>query len=280
MPYRSFRNYLLFGLCASLIVSGIGVLVSLDASLRSVGFFNNPNQLAYFSLLGISSLLVLLRFRIPLKPLVILSLLAGVLGIFAGASLAAMAGLLLVAIGYMMKNISPRRLIATLGWGAIIVVIFAITDLPFVSKVYENVSSRLLVAENKFSGMAAERNYDRILAFPEYTLFGAGEGHLERFYPYSSLEIHSSFGNLLFCYGIIGLGLFLALLYRVLRRAPLSIWLVISGPLLYSLTHMGLRTTMFWILIAVIWSEYRLERKEKSITMENTKRLKQSVIVS
>lgn len=112
------------------------------------------------------------------------------------------------------------------------------------------------MAEGKFDSIGEERNYDRILAFPEYTLVGAGEGHLDRFYPYDKNEIHSSLGNLLFAYGVPGIALFMALLYSVLRSSPPPIWFVVSGPIVYSLTHMGLRTTLFWIFLAIVWSEY------------------------
>ncbi|RAR59102.1 hypothetical protein BCL93_110135 [Onishia taeanensis] len=250
------KIYIEWGICLGLITSGVGVILSLGVEGRAVGFFNNPNQLAFFSLLGISSLLVLARMRLLVKPLIILAVLSGILGIFAAASLAAIAGFFLVVVGYLLANLQPKQLFRFSVILSLLFMTSLLVDDKAVTRISENIYSRSVVAEGKFDSIGEERNYDRILAFPEYTLVGAGEGHLDRFYPYDKNEIHSSLGNLLFAYGVPGIALFMALLYSVLRSSPPPIWFVVSGPIVYSLTHMGLRTTLFWIFLAIVWSEY------------------------
>lgn len=243
-----------------LMVSGVGVFLSLSEGGRVTGFFNNPNQLAFYSLLGVCSMLMLDRMSFNIKPLTIMALVSGVAGIFAASSLAAIAGFLLVVLGCLIANLHPKKLFRFM---VLIVLFFAAASLfddKILSGILENVYDRSLVAGEKFDSIGKERNYDRIFAFPEYVFLGAGEGHLERFYPYDKLEIHSSFGNLLFAYGIPGIGLFLLLVFSLLRNAPLPVWLVVSGPMVYSLTHMGLRTTLFWIFLAIVWSEYGQEK--------------------
>ncbi|WP_139172542.1 hypothetical protein [Onishia taeanensis] len=254
------RVYIERAICLGLIVSGFGVFLSLSEGGRVTGFFNNPNQLAFYSLLGVSSLLVINRMSLNIRPLTIMAVLSAVAGIFAASSLAAIAGFLLVVFGYLLANLQPKRLFRFL---VLIVSFFVVTsffDDQILNSIIDNVYDRSLVAGEKFDSIGKERNYDRIFAFPEYIIIGAGEGHLERFYPYDKLEIHSSFGNLLFAYGIPGIGLFLLLVFSLLRNAPLPVWLVVSGPMVYSLTHMGLRTTLFWIFLAIVWSEYGQEK--------------------
>ena len=88
----------------------------------------------------------------------------------------------------------------------------------------------------------------------------SGEGSAERFPGYGKHEIHSSFGNLLFSYGAVGLALFLLLLWRALRNAPVYIWLIMAAPLTYSTTHMGLRSTAFWFLVVFVTVMYAKRR--------------------
>lgn len=257
------KRYIEYSICLGLVVSGVGVVVSLGDGGRTTGFFNNPNQLAFFSLLGISSLLVLGRMSVSLKPMTVLAVLSGIAGIFSSASLAAISGFCLVVVGYLAANFQPKKMFRVLAVVFVLAAVSFIADDKAIMDIYDNVHNRTQVVDGKFGSISEERNYDRILAFPEYTILGAGEGHLERFYPHDKLEIHSSFGTLLFSYGIPGITLFVVLLYSVLKNAPLPVWIVTAGPLVYSLTHMGLRTTMFWFFIAIIWSEYKGSKDSK-----------------
>ena len=192
----------------------------------------------------------------PLKPLTVAAVFSGIAGIFAAASLAAIAGFCLVVVGYLLANLQAVRLFKFLIMVVLLLMGTVLFDHQVLTDIFENVHSRSLVAGGKFDSIGEERNYDRIVAFPEYTIVGAGEGHLERFYPYNKNEIHSSFGNLLFAYGIPGMTLFVVLLFSLLRNSPLPVWFVVSGPIVYSLTHMGLRTTLFWIFLSLVWFQY------------------------
>jgi hypothetical protein len=251
------REIILWGVSGGLIVSGAGVLIDLGSSVRVTGFLNNPNQLAYYSLCGLSLLLLLQRFEPRLRPVQALALLGGVAGIFAAASLAAMAGFLSLLAAYMLANLkSIRRVGKTILATTVIVLLVVSVESLMGGHIAENVWARLDRLETKMDRVYEERKYDRMAAFPEYMILGAGEGHLERFYPHDQGEIHSSFGNLLFSYGIPGLFLFLGLIVVVARRAPIAVWLVLAALMVYSITHMGLRSTMFWLVLAAIWAEY------------------------
>lgn len=93
----------------------------------------------------------------------------------------------------------------------------------------------------------AGRGYDRICKYPEYLLFGAGEGAHYRFAEKSLFlgEIHSSWAGVLFYYGIIDLycsiyfclksqekyhGLAYCFYHQYLMDLPLTIFVIgISG---------------------------------------------------
>lgn len=244
-------------LSLALIVSGLGVILDLGAGVRVTGFFNNPNQLAYYSICAMGALLVLYRFSVPVRLLPLGALASGVLGVLGAASLAAMGGMMFLVFGYALANLGSLRegvrfaALAVLALGAVVVF-----DVSSGGGISENLDARMDRVGAKAGDWFEERKYDRVMAFPEYWALGAGEAHRERFYPYDGHEVHSSFGNLLLSYGMSGLVLFLILLWTAVRRAPLAVWMVLTAPLVYSLTHMGLRTTMFWVLLAVIWWVY------------------------
>lgn len=255
-----------------LVVSGVGVVLDLGSSVRVTGFFNNPNQLAYYSICAMGALLVLYRCRVPVRFLPLAAFGSGALGVLGAASLAAMGGLVLLMLGYAVANVgSLRRGVGFSVVAAIAVAGVVVFDGFSGGGISGNLEARMDRMDAKTGDWFEERKYDRVMAFPEYWILGAGEAHRERFYPYHVGEIHSSLGNLLFAYGLPGLLLFLLLLWTIVRRAPLAVWMVLAAPLVYSLTHMGLRTTMFWVLLAVIWWVYgrakRMRAPRRSATL-------------
>ena len=249
-------------LCFALLISGIGVAIDLGSGIRVTGFLNNPNQLSYYSLCAMGSLLILYRFRIPPGILPLLSLSSGIGGVLAGASLAGMGGLVALVTAYMVANLTSARHLGRLFVvGACIAGAVTLFEIGSGGYLWDNIQARLDRSEHKVADWYEERRYDRVVAFPEYWFLGAGEGHYWRFYPHDRGEIHSSLGNLLFAYGAPGLTLFLMVLFQVLRRAPASVWLAMSAPLIYSLTHMGLRSTMFWLMVASVWYVYGVSQE-------------------
>lgn len=234
--------------------------------VRPTGSFNNPNQLAYFSLCALVVLLLLEDFRPKLRPLPLLAMAGCLVGIIGASSLAAMGGLVLVGIGWGIANASRLRHFARfLFLVPVLVLAVAVVDNHSGGQIQQNVQTRLERAPVKINSIYEERKFDRVVNFPQYALLGAGEGELRRFVPYHRNEIHSSFITMLFAYGLPGFGLFLLVIFMALRRAPLYAWAGIAGPLLYSVTHNGLRSTLFWMMLALCWHVYR-NRQEDFLT--------------
>ena len=105
------------------------------------------------------------------------------------------------------------------------------------------------------------RGYSRIIDYPQYLIFGSGQGLDERFYLtsdvidgeliYFSYEIHSSFAAILFYYGIIGFILFILFLYRIFKNLNFIQKTAFILPFIYGLSTYGLRTPIFWVFIGV-----------------------------
>jgi len=100
------------------------------------------------------------------------------------------------------------------------------------------------------------RGYDRFRFYPDYVIFGAGQGGGFRFplVAYPEVEIHSTIVGFLFYYGMIGFGFALFFLIIVFRNCSLFDLVVFSGPIIYGLGTYGARNTAFWLLIAFIAS--------------------------
>ncbi|MGR2738768.1 hypothetical protein ACUY1T_09985 [Billgrantia sp. Q4P2] len=252
------RSLIRNALSIALLVAASQVLLQLGAGAnRTTGSFNNPNQLAYFSLCGIVILMLLDDFRPPLRPLMLAGVAAAVVSMLAASSLGAMGGAVLVGVGWVVANMDRLRRFARLLLVAplILAAVLAV-NLRSDGQVQSNLQARMDRAQSKVENVYEERKFDRLANFPEYAILGAAEGERHRFAPYHNSEIHSSYVNMLFAYGVPGLGLFLAVIFLALRRAPLYVWLGVAGPLIYSLTHNGLRSTLFWMMLAICWHIY------------------------
>jgi hypothetical protein len=70
---------------------------------------------------------------------------------------------------------------------------------------------------------------------------------------------------MLFCYGFVGLGLFVWFVWASLRGVGLRIWLCLAAPFAYGFTHQSLRTTLFWVLIALAMGYYHLEQERSRL---------------
>lgn len=253
--------FLLGAVRIALVTSGVGVLISIffpelilaQETLRVTGFFNNPNQLAYYNLCMLASFVVLKSGLIDIKLADIVPFGAGMTGVMASASLGGLAGLGAVVIALLTAGrISLGKASKLVFLFLILGMVAGAVDVYSGGELAERLETRFGVLERKLDQLESDRGYDRILAHPQYWWFGAGEGATERFGEYSGLEIHSSFGNMLFAYGVVGTILLLILLWKSLRNAPVYAWFCVGAPLLYALTHMGLRSTAFWLLVTIL----------------------------
>ena len=234
-----------------LVVSGIvqAIVAFQTGSINSDGerttaFFENPNQLGYFAVLNASLLLVLARSG-KLNRFSQLAVLLGYLALLylaiVSSSRAGIAGIGLACVLMYIDNLRRGIVFA--------VVLIVVLGTGFFASVSETLVDRTLDLNRGFVGELTYRGYDRLWNHPHYLLFGAGEGEYERFESHSTIELHSTPGTLLFCYGIIGFVLFFKPIVSIVRELGLSVLLLLLPVLVYGLTHQGLRQSEFWMLI-------------------------------
>ena len=268
------------------------VLGTGGGEVRGALFFTNPNQLGYYSLCGLAIVLVLeTMIKIP-KLWVYLSFFLFSYLALVSVSKAALGAMAILFGAYLIANkiFSIRNILAIVvvgGFG-----FFGLTQSEFGKRFQQNLETRNINEADRPEEITEwqYRGYDRISNHPEYLVFGAGEGGYNRFDTFiENHEIHSSFGTIVFCYGIPGTVLFILFILSLLKKLP-WFYLVYSLPLFaYGVTHMGLRFTIFWValmMFPIIRAErnkmklmqmYLMKKREKE---RQEKLFKQSTVLS
>ena len=217
----------------------------LRSQARVTLFFNSPNQLGYYALLAAC------LFAMTQRPLKISRLWSG-FGITCcaylatlTASRAALGGIAVLLFVLLFSN--PRMIIL-----ASVAAIALMTVGGPLSNAIDN-SQRRSETLSRHGTFAEERGYDRIWIYPQYLVTGAGEGEYQRFVrPGEAIrELHSSFGSVLFGYGVIGVVLMGLFFGRVLKGSSWRHAVMLAPPLAFASAHQALRFTMFWIVLAV-----------------------------
>jgi len=248
--YQKYRDRFLW-FTAKLIIISLGVqafvaLFHVSASLRAAALFNNANQLGAFAVLSASLLLMFHRSKHISTLEVTFGVLATVYLCLMSASRGALVGIGLLAVCGAFVRIRTILLVG----GALVVML--LVGGPMLDALHRTTSR---VKNDTNMTVFEERGYDRIMNNPWYVVIGSGEGDYDRFEDSTAIhhhEIHSSFGTLIFCYGIAGLILFGVFVYFVLRGSGFRTWLLVAPSFVYGMTHQALRTTMFWVLLAVV----------------------------
>lgn len=240
------------GVTLATLVCVLMVLIKFDGALaRQRGGFNNPNQLGYFALATFCTAGLIHRADQRPGAGFWLVLLANAAMVLASMSISAVSALAFAAAGVAIRFkllTRPGQVFMVLaGFVVVVGALWAVGGVDYLNAQW---NSRMAVMGRKIDAASAERGYERIVDFAQYAFLGAGEGARWRFGSGHLLEIHSSLGTLLFSYGIAGLGLFLTFFVWAIRRQNLSGLLMVAAPMVYSLTHQGLRSTSFWIVLA------------------------------
>lgn len=235
---------------------------------RAIGTFNNPNQMGYWALL-VMTCLVLARERTRLGLLDVLALCAGMYATMLTLSKSAViSALLLLAVavvgcgvrrhaGWLLGMLLAAGVVLQLSAGNLAE---RIASLDPVSAVMRDLSA----IDDEGGEDIEKRGYQRLFLYPQYLIFGAGEGDFARFGTGGrshsgelDREFHSSLGNILLSYGIVGLVLFLALLAVVFVGAPWTSILYLLPSMLYGIAHNGLRFSLFWVFLGMVLAQAR-----------------------
>lgn len=248
-------------------VSGHGrIFYEYWGAIRYQGTFNDPNQLAVFLFLMILLQYLyscqyrdrsFLLFYILAIPVIMASKSTGVLlGIFVFTILA------VVYFSYRVasRHHSARKiwLLGVLG-GFLLIALFLWWIWPSaefdVKAMDYNVLTRIQeklwkIAHGGLGGLFLDRGMDKLLIYPQYLLYGAGEGGFERFtLAGQSNEIHCCLFSILFCYGIIPTMILLVWLVQNLRYATASMKCAVAALLVESFFLINYRQPLFWMIL-------------------------------
>jgi hypothetical protein len=249
-----FLTYTTYGIGMGMILQ-----VALSFAMGSLGarsslFFNNPNQLGYYALLSGSLFIYAVRYvRMPIY-FQLISYFSFFFLTLLSSSKAALAGsLILITLAVLNQGLFSIRQFIILAI-AISIGGYFISQQELGSKLFNYSLNRFQTIGESKDDSYEGRGYDRIVNDPEYLVLGAGEGGYNRF---STLldagEIHSSFGTIVFCYGIVGLTFFFSFLFAVFRKSSFFELMYFLPIFAYSITHQGLRDTLFWIFLGVVF---------------------------
>lgn len=262
-------------------VSGHGrIFYEYWGAVRYQGTFNDPNQLAVFLFMMILLQYLyssqyrdrtFLLFYILAMPVIVASKSTGVLlGIFVFTILAA------VHISYRVacRHRSARKiwLFGVLG-GILAMALFLWWIWPSaefdVKTMDYNMLTRIQeklwkIAHGGLAGLLLDRGMDKLLLYPHYLLYGAGEGGFDRFILASqSNEIHCCLFSILFCYGIIPTVILLVWLVQNLRYTTAPMKCAVAALLLESFFLINYRQPLFWMILLYGSAEMKSQTSDK-----------------
>ena len=235
-------------------------------AIRYQGTFNDPNQLAFFLFMMIL-LLYLYRcrfgdrsfpmFYVLALPVIAASKSTGILlGVFVFTILAVLYGLYQIGC---KKGVSVKVWILGICMGVLIFGLFLWWIWPAadfdVKTVDYNMLTRIQekiwkVAHGGLLGLFLDRGMEKLVLYPQYLLYGAGEGGFDRFTLASQVnEIHCCLFSVMFCYGLIPTSCLLVWLGRKLQRIDAAMACAVIGLLVESFFLVNYRQPMFWMIL-------------------------------
>lgn len=220
---------------------------------RYNGFFNDPNQMAYWCLCLVCSVGLINdkgQFTETALALVLVLYLVN-----ATQSRSAFLGLIPIILIILYNATFLYKLIGLIGAIYLSTLYLDFEEIWRSASEFEYIT-RLL--DTDFVYQARGRGFNKLFDNSNYLFFGAGQGYDQRFLDFygsiSEKEIHSTWLALLFYYGVVGLLLFLQFLRYTFRNLSFVQSAFLVAPLLYGITTYGIRTPIFWFMISIAWS--------------------------
>ena len=259
--FESFCKVLLLGIYGALavavgglVVQGVSFSGSADLS-RSIGTFNNPNQLGYFSLCMASLTLLLMVTKNVSKALAGFLMLVALLLVVASLSKSALLAFMFAGLFYLYL-LFPKGYELSMGSFLSLVAIL-ITYVLFSIGTFDGFYAfeRLMSIGTDTDDNLGVRGYllFRYIDTPMELIFGLG---YQQVIDLLHHEVHSTVASFFFNYGAVGgllfLGFLLAWLIKLKQRFDILAMIAVAGPtMIYGLAHNGSRFTFFYILVAM-----------------------------
>lgn len=264
-------------LYAGLVVSLIGQIVVITflpeyESGRMIGSFNNPNQLSQWALF--TACMIMMVRQGPHRNIKLTTVDLGLIALTLYIQTLALSKSGIICSALLMAGLPFTGFLRTghkilfVGLGVIVLIYGAFEYDTLATKIstiddLHNTIARVANIGQEADDSPRGRGYYRLIEYPQYLITGAGEGAYYRFADFSKpIEIHAGLLSMLFCYGVIGFGLFGGFILSVMRRAPPSFWFLLFIVMLGGLTHQNLRFSHFWVFMAVMYGTQAIRPSE------------------
>ncbi len=265
--YQKKSNFVLYALATAIFIilyAALSNVLFSKSAFRFAAYFNNPNQLGYFSICCFSLIYLFYRNLYISYILMITSLI--ILLIFSILTLSKAAYIsLFLCIVFALKpfDVKYSKIFETVFFLSSICVLIIFSQQIMDMWFFE----RILNITKESDSSLAHRGYNIFFESNSLqSLFGMG---VKNMYDIHTYEIHSTFGMILTSYGLFGFLIFFALMLFWILDIKNSygfrgVICVCAPSLLYGLTHNGIRFSMFWILFAISISLCREINKQKN----------------
>ncbi|ATO19198.1 hypothetical protein BS636_05740 [Acinetobacter sp. LoGeW2-3] len=211
---------------------------------RYNGIFNDPNQMAFWVLSTCAIFLYISQSNFKKIIVYFLALFLILLTMSRSASI----GFLMLTLGFIFsqKGDLNKRIFVFFG---ILAIVSILSYFLYNIGAFDSIVLRFMEGIDQKDSQAEGRGLFNFLDYPQYLIFGAGQGAHWLYNPQGN-EIHSTWLGILFYYGLIGFSLFLLFLYQIFKKLSFSNKLIFLGPMLYGFTTYSARTLIFWFLLA------------------------------
>lgn len=214
-------------------------------SPRYNGLFNDPNQMAFWILSTCAIYLFLSKNQ--LKNILIYFLALFLIGLTMSRS--AFLGFLFITIALLIKQKGNLYNKIFLIISSILIFTLIFTSL-YLKGFFDDVIVRFSDGFDQKNSQTEERGFEMLLNYPEYLIFGAGQGGYQ-LYNSTGVEIHSTWFGIIFYYGIIGFLIFIYFMFSVFKKLSFTDKFIFLGPMFYGFFTYNARTIIFWFLVVV-----------------------------
>lgn len=267
---KTVRLYTLYGIIATVVIQLIFIQFADSGyrGARGTAGFENPNQLAYWTLLTTAMIIFLRRGeKLKLIDWVLLTLL-----LLLQSLALSKAGIIAHSILMLALIISPK--ISKIGYIFIFIAIMSgifyasfnphrVTHIIDKIEPLQNVIARIEGIGTEADDSPEARGYYRIIEYPIYSIFGSGEGAFYRFNAEEyNRELHSGIATIIFSYGLIGTTLFGTFLLLVIYRQPWYYILLFAPIILFGLPHQNFRFAHFWVFLGMNYGIFLAQMRE------------------
>lgn len=238
--------------------------------LRYMGTFNDPNQFGYFIVLSIAYMYIIEDILKLNKRAVIMYLLSMIL-VIASASTGMLMAVIILLILHIVREMNNIIKWSIKNGGKICIALVCISTILLITISNVNITDKVVYridqairystianrlkgkfdkAESADNSLLEERGIDKLLKYPQYLIYGSGQGYFERFTEAAhQLEVHSTLPGLWLYYGIVPLIILLIWIYQCIKKVKLKYMLPYIALLIESFTLYNQRQLLLWVII-------------------------------